>query len=310
MKLTVRQPFPTPDGGIVMGEIAPEQIFANNYAVLAIDGSTTNTGMAIMRQFDGAIMYTISAEREKSKETPVHFNVRLKKQVEEILRRNKFITEVYYEEPVLYNASAVANLFMLRTFVEELIIENEPEFDYIKHYEVSNMRWKKILLDPIKVPSGTEKQKEAVKQKLVSALPFLSVVTQDELDAIGLGYAACKEIQDDGSGDRLQSKKKAHAFKYNIQFIGAEEDDAMFVEFWDIYKGPKTLLDNGIGFKEIDKRKDFDKFVYETMGEEDKILIIKFSSKYHSNIVLQYKVGHLAASYPYLYAIVWRVSRK
>lgn len=310
MKFTVRQPMQLQNGGIIMQDIALEDIRVNNYAVLAIDGSTTNSGLAILRESDGAILYSMCATRDSSGETPVHYKIRLKRQVADILRRNKFITQVYYEEPVIANITAVANLFMLRTFIEEMIIENEPEFDYIKHYEVSNMRWKKEFLAPDKVPSGTENQKKAVRAKIESGLPFLCKVTQDEIDAICMGYVACKFLMNNQSGDDLKSKKKARAFKYNITFIGAEKDDDMLVELWDIYKGPEKLMENGISFTEINGKTNFEKHIYETMGDDDKVLIIKFSSKHHGNIVLQHHIGNLAAMYPYIYAVVWRVSRK
>jgi hypothetical protein len=311
MKFTVRQPQQIQGGGIIMNEIPLEDIRVDNYAILSIDGSTTNSGLAIIREYDGAIMYSMCATRDAKGETPVHYKIRLKRQVQDILRRNKYIYQIYYEEPVIANASAVANLFMLRTFIEEMIIENEPEFDYIKHYEVSNMRWKKEFLAPDKVPQGTERQKKAVRDKIEVSLPFLNKVTQDEIDAICMGYVAVKYLKDDnGGGDALQSKKKPRAFQYNATFIGANCDDDMLTELWDIYKGPQKILENGMYFAEIDGKTNFDKYIYEKMGEDDKLLIIKFSSKHHGNIVLQYKIGNLAAQYDYVYALIWRKSRK
>lgn len=310
MKFTVRQPQTLPNGGIIMQEIPLEDIRVGNYAILAIDGSTSNSGLAILRESDGALMYSMCATRDSSGETPVHYKVRLKRQVTDILRRNKFIREVYYEEPVIANITAVANLFMLRTFIEEMIIENEPEFDYIKHYEISNMRWKKEFLAPAKIPQGTDNQKKAVREKIEMGLPFLNKVTQDEIDAICMGYVVCTYLKDGKSGEELQSKKKAHPFKYNITFIGAEQDDDMLVELWDVFKGPKKLMENGISFTEIDGKRNFEKHIYETMGDEDKLLIIKFSSKHHGNLALQHKIGNLTAQYPYIYALVWRVTRK
>lgn len=314
MKFLVRQPqqIPNSNGGIIMTEIPLENIQVTNYAILAIDGSTSNSGLAIMREYDGALLYSMCATRDSSGETPVHYKIRLKRQVADILRRNKYITQVYYEEPVIANISSVKSLFMLRTFIEELIIESEPEFDYLKHYEVSNMRWKKHFLNPDKVPSGTDNQKKAVRTRLETYLPFLNRVTQDEIDAIAMGFVACKFLREGGenAGEELQSKKKAHPFKYNITFIGAEKDDDMLVELWDIFNGPKKLMENGINFSEIDGKRNFEKHIYETMSDEDKLLIIKFSSKHHGNIVLQHKIGNLAAQYPYIYALVWRVTRK
>ncbi len=311
MKFTVRAPQQLQDSGIIMTPCQIEDIVVPNYAVLSIDGSTSNSGLAILRENDGALMYSMCATRDNSGETPVHYKIRLKRQVADILRRNKYITQVIYEEPVISNITAVANLFMLRTFIEEMIIENEPEFDYIKHFEISNMRWKKLFLAPDKVPSGTDNQKAAVRKKIETSLPFLTKVTQDEIDAICMGFIFCTHLQNGGLGEELESKKKVRPFQYNITFIGADKDDDMLTEFYDIYKGPEKLLENGISFTEIPGKVNFEKHIYQTMGpEDDKILIIKFSSKHHGNIVLQHRIGQLAAQYEYVYAIVWRKTRK
>lgn len=310
MKFTVRQPQVLSNNGIIMKDITLEDINVQQYAILAIDGSTSNSGLAIMRESDGALLYSMCATRDSSGETPVHYKIRLKRQVADILRRNKYIKEVYYEEPVISNITAVANLFMLRTFLEEMIIENEPEFDYIQHYEISNMRWKKEFLAPEKIPSGTENQKKAVRAKIEKGLPFLNKVTQDEIDAICMGFVACVNKIKGNDGKELQSKKKARPFKYNIEFIGSDTDDGMLTELYDIYKGPEKLLENGISFTEIDGRKNFEKHIYDTMSDEDKLLIIKFNTKYHGDIILKHKVGNLAAQYDNLYALVWRVTRK
>lgn len=311
MKFTVRAPQQLQDGGIIMAPQQLEDINVRQYAVMAIDGSTSNSGIAILRENDGALMYSMCAAREGSGETPVHYKIRLKRQIADILRRNKYITQLIYEEPVIANITAIANLFMLRTFIEEMIIENEPEFDYIKHYEIPNMRWKKLFLAPAKVPSGTDNQKKAVREKLEASLPFLNKVTQDEIDAICMGYTACIHMRDGGDVSELQSQKKVRPFKYNVTFIGADKDDDMLTELYDVYNGPEKLMENGISFTEINGKTNFEKHIYQTMGpDDDKILIIKFSSKHHGNIVLQHRIGQLAAQYDYLYAIVWRVTRK
>lgn len=311
MKFTVRRPQQIQGGGIIMMECALEDINVQQYAILSIDGSTSNSGLAILRECDGALMYSMCATRDASGETPVHYKIRLKRQVADILRRNKYIQQVYYEEPVIANITAVANLFMLRSFIEEMIIENEPEFDYLKHYEVSNMKWKKLFLAPDKIPNGTENQKKAVRAKVEQGLPFLNKVTQDEIDAICMGYVACTTLKEGGSGDDLQSKKKVRPFKFNSVFIGADTDDNMLTEFYDIYNGPKKLLENGISFTEIDGKAKFEQHIYNTMGpDDDKVLIIKFSSKHHGNVVLEHRIGNLAAQYNYIYAVVWRVTRK
>ena len=145
MKFIVRQPQQLQSGEIVLKEINLIDIQVQFYSVLCIDGSTSNTGLSIMRESDGALLYLLRAEREGD-ESPVRYKIRLKRTVEEILRRNRYISQIIYEEPVVANIASVKNLFMLRTFAEEIIIENEPEFDTIKHIEISNMRWKRIVL--------------------------------------------------------------------------------------------------------------------------------------------------------------------
>lgn len=310
MKLVVKQPVQN-ENNVQLQEIDASTILVNNYAILSIDGSTSNSGLAIMRESDGALMYTMSASREENiKETPVHYKIMLKRAVTEILRNNKFIKEIYYEEPVVHNMSAVKNLFMLRSFIEELVIENEPEFDYLKYYEVPNMRWKKEFLAPDKVPTGTDNQKAAVRKRLLLSLPMMENASQDEIDAIAMGFVACTYINNGKSGEELKSKKKTRPFKFESEFIGADSDDEMLGNLTYIYKGPEKILDNGILIAELDKKTNFNQFVYDTMGDEDRLIIIKFSSKHHGNIILEYKVGNLAEQFNYIYVLAWRKSRK
>lgn len=311
MKLKIKQVVQV-NNTFELKDIKLEDIKIDNYAILSIDGSTSNSGLAIVRECDGALLYTMCATRETKgvDETPVRYKIKLKRAVTDILLRNKYINQIYYEEPVVAHISAISNLFALRTFVEEMIIENEPDFNYVKHYEISNMKWKKDFLAPDKVPSGSENQKAAVKNKVVQYLPFLKSVSQDEIDAIAMGFTVASFIKKGNDGAELQSKKKAHAFKYNITFIGADEDDDMMNEFYEIYNGPEAILENGIALREINGKTKFDQFIYDTMGQDDKLLIIKFSSKHHGNIILKHRIGNLAAQYDYLYALVWRVTRK
>lgn len=277
--------------------------------IMAIDGSTTRTGVSLLRESDGAFVATMAFEREKATEKPVQYKVRLKKQIEQLLKNNKQIRRVYYEEPFLGYASAAPNLMMLRVFIEELICENEPDFDYIQHYEVPNKRWKKIFLAPDKCPGSTELEKKAVKDKLVKLVPLMESLSQDEIDAAAMGFAVYLEIKN-GTDENLVSKEKVRPFLYEMTVIGADDDDIIGEEFWDIYKGPKSITENGIRLVDLPKRANFDKFVYQSMGNEDKVLILKFDSNTHSNIILEHRLGHLAEEYDYLYAIVWRRTRK
>lgn len=310
MKVIVRQPDINKDGSIVLVNKDVEQLKVSDVCVMAIDGSTSNTGVAILRERDGALHFSCAFSREKSKgETPVQYKVRLKKEISKILINNTNIQTVYYEEPFIGYKSAVPNLMMLRTFVEEAIIENEPVLDYVKHEEINNKKWKKLFLAPDKCPNDSEQEKTAIRKKLETYLPFLSEVTQDEIDAIAMGFAATVQIKN-GEEDELKSKKKPKAFQYNIRFIGADNDDDMLLEFGDVYEGPNYLLENGVSLTTCKGTSDFDKHVYTEMGNDDKVLIVKFSSNKHGNIILQYRIGHLAATYTYIYAIIWRKSRK
>ena len=279
-------------------------IKVNVGAYMAIDASTTNTGVAILSEEDGALMYTMSLEREKNIETPVKYKVRMKDVFRKILLENKSIKQIYYEEPMIHNIAAVKNLYMLRTFIEEIIVEEEPALSHIKFHEINNRRWKKILLAPDKVPTGTELEKAAVKNKLVSTVPCLNGVTQDELDAIGLGFAVFM-----GRGLEMESVS-VHKFKYNIDFLALDDDIEVFETFMDNYRGPISVAENGISLVTVDKRADFDKAVFKAMGEEDKVLILKFPNGSHNDLILKHRVGELIGMSDYIYAIVWRATRK
>ena len=289
-----------------------ESVNFSDIGIMAIDGSTSSTGIAIFGQSDCSIQYIINIVRQKGEE-PVRYKLRLKKFVNEILKDNRNIQQVYYEEPVIDNIAAVKNLFMLRSFIDEMIIENEPDLNYLKHYEISNMRWKKQFLLPNKVPLGSENQKKAVRDKLLEGLPFLCNITQDEVDAICLGFVVTRHIMYGDSGgdaEELTSKKKVKRFKYNVQFIPADDEEDAIVAFGDVYEGPLYILQNGICITSLGNRENFDKHIFEEMGEEDKILIIKFDPAHHGNVVLQYRIGNLVGFADYMFAVVWRRTRK
>lgn len=308
MRITARRPDIDTNGQIVLREFKIEDLIVGEDSIMSIDGSTTNTGVAILRKSDGALFFSLAFARDRD-ETPVQYKVRLKKAIHRILQENRTIDTVYYEEPFIGYAEAAKNLLMLRTFIEEIIVENEPDLDYIKHYEVNNMKWKRLFLAPDKCPAGTELQKAAARKKLEGYMPYMSVVSQDEIDATCLGFVATVKLKE-GEEDELESKKKIHPFQYNIEFIGSDSDDDAIVEFSDTYRGPKSILQNGIFFTESNGIGNFDKLVYKSMGNDDKVLIIKFPSNKYGNLILQYRLGVLSTTYDYLYAVVWRKSRK
>lgn len=276
--------------------------------ILSIDGSTTNTGMALVRKHDGKLLALFSLSREKTGETPespVRYKVMLKKFLEQLFAINPAITEVYYEEPFIGYAGAAKNLLMLRTSIDELKIENEPTFDYISYTEYNNLSWKSILLG--KCPAGTEAQKQAVKEHFITHYPILRNISQDEYDALGLATAIYMTYRDPSLAPQ---KKKATPFKYEVSFHGARDNDDFFDFFNDVYKGPRKLLENGIKLVTLPANCNFDNTVYKSMGENDLILVLSFPSSSHGDIILQHKLGQLSKNYPVIYAIAYRKSRK
>lgn len=290
---------------MVLAPISMEQINIPVSALMSIDGSTTITGVAILRNGDGALMCVMAFTREEG-ESPVRYKVQLKRAIESILRANPNINKTYYEEPFIGRATAAPNLFMLRTFIEEMVIENEPEFDYLLRTEVNNKTWKRLFLKPDKCPTGSEIEKAAVKKKLLAALPFLDgSVTQDEIDAIAIGFVAATALE----GEKLSSSHIT-PFKYNTKFIGANDDESAFDDILNIWEGPKSVIENGISYIQIKARTNFEKQVFTAMGSEDKLVIVRYNSDDHANITLKHNIGALAANHTYIYAFIWRKTRK
>ena len=61
---------------------------------------------------------------------------------------------------------------------------------------------------------------------------------------------------------------------------------------------------------EINGTVNFEKHIYSSMGSDDKVLIIKFPSSTHGDVILKHKIGNLSYEYSYIYAVVWRKARK
>ena len=53
-------------------------------------------------------------------ESAVHYKVRLKRAIQELLRQNRVIKNIFYEEPFIEYVEAAYNLLMLRTFIQEI----------------------------------------------------------------------------------------------------------------------------------------------------------------------------------------------
>lgn len=312
----IRQAVVTDKGLPGLKEVNIGDIKLNEESILSIDGSSTCSGVAILNSLS-SVLYTCAFVRDEKKgkdyETPVRYKVRLKRAIEEILLNNPLIKQVYYEEPFFGFPEAAKILMMLRTSVEEIIEENAPNLDYIKLVEVSNKKWKKIFLAPEPCPVGTDLEKKAVRDKLLSLVPWLEGVTQDELDAIAMGYVALWQKAAHRDGD-LASKKKVKPFKFNVKFIGAENDEDLLNELSFVMHDkkcgiPESLLET-LEFYELPGKGDFYSYVYNCIGTEDVLVILSFSSKHYGNIILEHQLGNLAKNYARIYAVCWRKNRK
>lgn len=298
------------DNTLDLIDVSGDEFSLNVPAILAIDGSTTCTGLAFLEREHGYLLGTMALKRS-SHESAVRYKVEYKRFITELLRKFK-ITNIFYEEPYIGFAESTKALFMLRSSIEELIIENEPEFNDIRYIEVNNKRWKKELLGEGNCPIGTDLEKAAVKAEIVRQLPFMSRVTQDEIDATGIGFVAITRLKAETETE-LASNKKAKPFKFNIKFIGADDDDEFYTEFFDQledYKIPRSVLDNGMTISKIPGSGIFDNYVFKYMGDSDKLLVLCFSVKHHANIIFEHRISNLTANNKYIYAVIWRKTRK
>ena len=308
MKISVKVPTVI-NGEVVLQDSSLEKLNITDYATLGIDGSTTNTGVSIIRRIDGAQYASIAFTRDKKNETPVEYKVYWKRYMYDLLMRNRLINMLIYEEPFCGYATAAPNLFMLRSSMEELMVENRPDLDFITRIEVNNKRWKKNLITPEKVPADTELQKAKIKEKVLTIAPWMKDVTQDELDAYGLTYTSVNILRNGGLLSELESNKPVHKFKYNSQFLSADEDEGLYMNLLRQCEAPKSVIENGISIIELKRTDNFEKIIYRAMGDNDKLLVLKFKSDTHGDIVLEHRLGDMLV-HEYIYAIIWRVGRK
>lgn len=317
MDIRVRVPAYTDNNSIVMSDNGEDELvyvaeIIDKEVILSIDGSTTCTGIGLIDKESGDIVCTMALIKE-DKTDSIRYKVEFKRFIQKLLSMIPYIRHIYYEEPFIGSyANATKALMMLRTSVQEVIIENEPGFDYIKFIEVNNKKWKKKFLYPGTCPNDTELEKKAIRDKIVSMLPFLGVLTQDELDACAMGFTALKLLKDDNEKE-LETKHKPRPFKYNTWFIGADDDDDMIQQYSDgieEQKIPQVLLDKGADIIEINGNGTFDNKVYNAMGNEDRLIILKYKSNNYGHIALKNNIGYMVGEYKYIYAVIWRKSRK
>ena len=287
------------------GLSAIHQIMSGVQVVVGIDGSTTCTGVSFVRYPSGEYFGSLALTRDKD-ETPVEYKVSFKKVMADILK-SKSVLAVAYEEPFIGYASASKNLLMLRTAIEELIVENRPNLDHFKYIEVANGRWKKQFLGG-KVPKGTDAQKKAIRDTIEKAIPILKPLTQDEMDAYGLGFVTLKNLvthTDEG----LKSKQKVRPFAYCLEFLYAESfEDAAHMVF-NMDSVPKEIIQDGCRCADIRLPRRLDDMVYEHIGHDDILVIFRLPVRKCGNIILKYRLN-VDMNEEFLYIAAWRKTRK
>ena len=309
MEAICRLIYSDENGNLGIKNVDRSEFKINGKVIIGIDGSSTCTGINFIEAESGYFVASMALERSHG-ESAVRYKVNFRKFMTELL--DEIDTDyIFYEEPFIGYAEASKVLFMIRSTVEEVIVENEPKFDHIKYTEVNNKRWKSKFVDE-KLLGNTELEKKAIREKVLSILPFLKDITQDEMDAFGLNWVG-RIAANEHTEDALKSHKKAKPFKYNIEFIGADNDDEFVEQYYDCidsFKVPEVLRSQNAAFFSIGSRGIFENYVYNYMGEDDKLLILKFKSTSHANVIIEHRIANIADSNDYIYAIVWRKSRK
>lgn len=289
---------------------------------ISIDGSTTITGISYIDSNTANIIGTTACYRGKDEsgkeENFVKYKVQLKQFIKRLIDANiNRVKYVDYEEPFIGYVESSKVLMSLRTSVPELIEENEPLYNGFVFSEINNQLWKRLWLEPIPVPSGTDNQKRAVKDKIIGIIPSMKICEQDEIDATCMGYVTTRSRLSNG-GLELKRNKPSKPFKYNIAFIGVEEgghvgEEVMLDELSNTIesaKVPKRVIENGIKIVELNGYGLFEKHVYTNMSDDDKLLILGFNNNKYINVIIENNVSWMIDNYEKIYALVWRVSRK
>lgn len=296
---------------------------------IGIDGSSTNTGLGIMNK-TGGLIGTAALGRVKG-EDYIQYKLSLHDELTHILLACKDkITNIWYEEPFVGYTNAAEVLMAIRTTIKEIIYKH-PELKHIVYKEVNNKRWKKIFLEQhnSRLPSGgTPAEKKAIADVLGVKLVYDNLydtrccVTQDEMDASGLVYSGWYGERE---GIQLESKKSIHKFGFNIAFelfdaTPEEVEQNITLSLLDVAKEnkiPSRVLDNGVTINILAGRKLFDNIVYETMEDNDKLLVFIYKADKYANILFKYDAGREIASQlqnfgaeQTIAAYVWRKSRK
>lgn len=301
MKKTVRD--------FVLNEelLPPYTVESDEPCIMSIDGSTSVTGVSILGP-DERLLLSCAFKREPYLESPVRYKIALKSRILDLLLNYRHITDIVYEEPVLNQISAIQNLYMLRSMAQEVLIENEDKLGHINYYEVSNSRWKKIYLAPLKASGTTEEVKKLIADRFALKYPELTGLTQDEKDAYGIGVAFLR-TQDKR---KLESKKNSRIFKYETFVTGIPTRDITEEDIISIAgeRVPEKVFRNGWEIIDTVGRKDFDKEITEHMLSDDKLLVFRLQSGKLGSLLLRFKLAQLSKDYPFIAILVWRTNRK
>lgn len=300
------------DNTFKLKEVGIEELNLSGNIMLSIDGSSSCSGIGIFDVDNKSLLGCMALIRETEK--AVKYKIEFKRFMTDILLKNKGISNIFYEEPFIHYINSSEVLIMMRSSIEEIICENEPDLDTVTYIEIGNRKWKKLWLAPDKIPAGgTDKEKEAVYNKLIGIFPSLNGITYDESDAISMGFTALHKLNTN-SENELKSQGKKAKFAYDALYLGAESDTSFMCEFvirFDEFKIPKRLLaDDDMEIVQISSKGSFEDHVYKNMGDNDKLLVIKFKNNTHGNIILENRLGHLAQMYDWIYAVVWRRYKK
>lgn len=296
---------------------------------IGIDGSSSNTGLGIMNK-TGGLIGTAALGRVKGEDF-IQYKLSLQTELTQLLLACKDkITNIWYEEPFVGYTNAAEVLMAIRTTVKEIIYQH-PELKHIVYKEVNNKRWKKIFLEQhnSRLPAGgSQAEKKAIADVLGVKLVYDNLydtrcaVTQDEMDASGVVYAGWYGERE---GVKLESKKPVYKFGFNIAFelfdaTPEEVEQNITLSLLDVakeYKIPSKVLDNGVTITILTGRKLFDNIVYETMEDNDKLLVFIYQANKYANILFKYGAGQAIASQledfgddQTIAAYVWRKSRK
>jgi len=246
-------------------------------------------------------------KREKDKEELAVYRTGLKSVIRKILLNNPKISIVTYEEPFIGQIYATKSLFVFRTLIEEIKAEESPCLDYIKYLEVHNKKWKKLFLRPDVCSNSSKIEKMKIKNKLFNLYEYCKGITQDEVDAcaIALVVVKNKNFLDDLSNQ----KKRFSRFKFNAEFIVCDSYDDV-VDYIPDLGIPEEVVENGVVLYNLNGKEDFEEAIYKNMGNDDKLIILKFNSKKRGDIVLKYKLGNIVNYGDNIYALAWRQNRK